>query len=165
MLQSCCLIYKQTLQGSMAHIRIGPHCFPRDHYPTSSMWNTSQRTVSTKPRILTRNHHTVARNHTVHHTFVENWLDQCFIKVMRIIWGIKITVVKAASLTEERFEHDVDIYNADMVLIFNEQHDCGHYNAVRKYSTKPRILTRNLNTVARNYNVPSFTCCVARNSD
>ena len=47
-----------------------------------------------------------------------------------MMWGVKVTVVKAMSLTEERFEHDVGIDKADFVLVFNELNQCGHYSAV-----------------------------------
>lgn len=60
------------------------------------------------------------------------WLDQCFLKVLRIMWGAKITVVKAVSLTEERFNHNVTIDQADLVVVYNEHHECGHYSAVRE---------------------------------
>lgn len=62
----------------------------------------------------------------------ETWLDQCFLKMLRMVWGARITVVKACSLTEERFSHNVPINEADLVVLYNEDHEVGHYSAVCK---------------------------------
>ena len=59
-------------------------------------------------------------------------MDQIFLKVLRLMWAAKISVVKALSLTEVRIDHDVSIDQADIVLCFNEDSEVGHYSAVRK---------------------------------
>ena len=48
------------------------------------------------------------------------------------MWGVRCSVVRAKYLTECRFDHNVTIDEADIVVVYN---DCevGHYSAVCKF--------------------------------
>ena len=52
------------------------------------------------------------------------------------MWGVRVTVVQALSLTEIRIDHDKSMHDADFVVCYNELHDRGHFSAVCKYETR-----------------------------
>ena len=54
-----------------------------------------------------------------------------FIKTLRVMFGVKITVLQAATLTELRVDHDCPLQKADFVLVYN-QRELGHYSAACK---------------------------------
>ena len=64
-----------------------------------------------------------------------------FIKTLRVMFGVKITVLQAATLTELRVDHDCPLQKADFVLVYN-QRELGHYSAACKQTflrTVPKI--------------------------
>jgi hypothetical protein len=63
--------------------------------------------------------------------FAGNWCDQIFMKMIRFIFGVRISVLKAGTLTEERFDHSFPLHKADLVVLFNDR-AAGHYSAIRK---------------------------------
>ena len=67
--------------------------------------------------------------------FAETWQDQCFIKVFRAIFKVRVTVLNALTLTEHRFDHDLPLDQADIVVLFNGRQP-GHYNPVGQYDKR-----------------------------
>ncbi len=42
--------------------------------------------------------------------------DQIIVKVLSYMWGLRITVVRSQTLTEERFRHNSDLEGAEILL-------------------------------------------------
>lgn len=62
-----------------------------------------------------------------------NWCDQLFLKALSHLWGVKLTVVQAKSLTELRFNHDCPLEECEIALIYNQDPVLGHYSAACEY--------------------------------
>ena len=58
------------------------------------------------------------------------WGDQVVLKVLSMMWGIRITVVLLPNITEIRVRHDLPLKKTDVVLILSGQ----HYSAAGKLS-------------------------------
>lgn len=55
----------------------------------------------------------------------KNYGDHILLKAMSLKFGTKTTVLKAPTLTEERFRHQDPLKGADFVLVYN---GCQHYS-------------------------------------
>lgn len=58
------------------------------------------------------------------------WLDSIFIRLVSSMWGLRITVVQSVNCAELRFRHDKPLDEVDIVLLYNCNENCGHYNGV-----------------------------------
>ena len=62
----------------------------------------------------------------------KNYGDSIMLRLISHMWGVRITVLNAVTLTEVRFRHQEELDQADMVLVYNGK---DHYNAAGKEIT------------------------------
>jgi len=54
------------------------------------------------------------------------WGDSIMLKTLSLFFGLRVTVLTATALTEQRFRHDLPMAKADLVLVYNGHN---HYSA------------------------------------
>jgi len=59
----------------------------------------------------------------------QSWGDSLTLKTMSIAFGLRLTVLNAVSLTENRIRHDKELGDTDLVLVYNGYN---HYSAASK---------------------------------
>lgn len=57
------------------------------------------------------------------------WGDAIVLRVVSMMWSLRITVIDASTGAETRIRHDVDLLKADMVLLKGAD----HYSAIGTY--------------------------------
>ena len=62
----------------------------------------------------------------------KNYCDSIFVKLLASMWGIRITLIRSDNCQQLKFRHDLDLEDADLVLLFNLIPVNEHYSAVGK---------------------------------
>ena len=60
--------------------------------------------------------------------------DAIMLEMMSHLFGIRITILNSVNLRESRFRHNMDLEDADLVIIYN---GVDHYSAAGKKNKQP----------------------------
>ena len=60
-----------------------------------------------------------------------SYADSVILNALSHLWGVRITVLDATTLQEQRFRHNEDMERADIVLVYN---GVNHYSGAGMYT-------------------------------